>query len=120
MVASMDPVPSELTPERAAALLELVTTRRSATTLGDPGPTDAELAQMLAAVSSVPDHGQLRPYRFAVISGDGRLQFGAALAAGARERKPEMSDAAFEATAAKALRSPTIIAVFSSPKPGKI
>lgn len=112
----MDPVPSDLSP----GLLELVTSRRSATTLGDPGPTDAELAKMLAAAGTVPDHGQLRPYRFAVISGDGRLQFGAALAAGARERKPEMSDSALEGVAAKALRSPTIVAVISSPKPGKI
>jgi nitroreductase len=116
----MDPVASDLSPEQANVLLELVTSRRSASTLGAPGPTDAELAKMLAAAASAPDHGQLRPYRFAVISGDGRLQFGAALAAGARERKPELSEAALEATAAKALRSPTIVAVIASPKPGKI
>lgn len=100
--------------------LDLLMSRRSAAALGDPGPSDADLAKILAAATTVPDHGKLRPFRFAIISGDGRLQFGNALAEAAAERKPGLADTALEAMRAKAQRSPTIIAVISSPKPGKI
>lgn len=102
------------------APLEFLTTRRSATTLGDPGLTHAQLDQLLLATSSVPDHGLLRPFRFAVIEGDGRAAFGNALAEVARERRPETPDGKLDAMRAKAFRSPTLIALIASPKPGKI
>jgi nitroreductase len=75
---------------------------------------------MLSAAGTVPDHGELRPFRFAVISGDGRTAFGNALAEAARERNPALSDPTLDGIRAKAQRSPTIIAVIASPKPGKI
>lgn len=100
--------------------LDLLLSRRSAAALGDPGPSDADLAKILAAAVTVPDHGKLRPFRFAIISGEGRLQFGNALAEAAAERKPGLADSALDAMRAKAQRSPTIIAVIASPKPGKI
>jgi len=101
-------------------LLELMLSRRSLSTLVEPGPTRAQLESMLQAATTVPDHGRLRPYRFAVIEGDGRGAFGDALAACAAERKPGMAQAALEGVRAKAFRSPTIVALFASPKPGKI
>jgi nitroreductase len=101
-------------------LLDLVLSRRSVSALSEPGPTHEQLERMLNAAGTVPDHGQLRPYRFAVIEGEGRAAFGDALASVAAERKPGMSDAAREGVRAKAFRSPTLIAVIASPKPGKI
>lgn len=101
-------------------LLDLIVARRSASMLGSPGPTDAEIAQLLAAAATVPDHGQLRPFRFAVVCGDGRIAFGAALAAAALERKPGLNEHALENIRGKALRSPTIIVLIASPKPAKI
>lgn len=100
--------------------LALLFSRRSAGTLGLPGPTRDQLDRMLLAAGTVPDHGRLRPYRFAIIEGDGRAAFGDALARAAAERKPGLSEGALEAMRAKAFRSPTIIAVIASPKPGKI
>jgi nitroreductase len=72
------------------------------------------------AASTVPDHGQLRPFRFVVVSGAGRASFGAALAAAAAEHRPGLSDQARESIKAKALRSPTLVALIASPQPGKI
>lgn len=116
----MDQAPSDRPAQTSDALLDLILSRRSATTLGPPGPSHADLARILAAAGTVPDHGQLRPFRFAVVSGDGCTAFGAALADAALERKPGLSETALEAMRAKALRSPTIIVLIASPKPGKI
>jgi len=102
------------------AFLEFILSRRSAAALGDPGPSDADLARILTAAGTVPDHGQLRPFRFAVVSGEGRTKFGNALADAAAERKPGLPETALDAMRAKAMRSPTSVVVISSPKPGKI
>lgn len=103
-----------------AAMLEFILNRRSEDSLVEPGPTRAQLDQMLLAAGTVPDHGQLRPYRFAVIEGDGRGAFGDALTRVAAARKPDAPAGAFDKLRSKAFRSPTIIAVIASPKPGKI
>ncbi len=103
-----------------AALLDSILSRRSATALGAPGPTPEQLAKILAAAGTVPDHGQLRPFRFVVVSGEGRAAFGAALADAALERRPELTPTALEGVRSKAFRSPTSIVLIASPKPGKI
>jgi nitroreductase len=102
------------------AKLDFLLGRRSAGTLGEPGPTRAQLDQMLLAAGTVPDHGKLRPYRFAVIEGEGRAAFGEALARSAAERRPDTPAGKLDGIRSKAFRSPTIIAVLASPKPGKI
>ncbi|MDC0716639.1 nitroreductase family protein [Nannocystis bainbridge] len=103
-----------------APLLDLVLARRSAPVLNDPGPTHAELARILAAAGTVPDHGSLRPYRFVVVEGEGRAAFGDALAQTAAERRPDMPATGLEKIRAKAFRSPTLIALIASPRNDKI
>lgn len=103
-----------------AAKLDFLMSRRSANALVEPGPNRAQIDQMIRASLTVPDHGRLRPFRLAVIEGDGRLAFGRALAGAAAERKPSLSPDALAAVAAKALRSPTIIAIIASPRAGKV
>lgn len=116
----MDSAPFEPKNQGSNTLLEFMLSRKSASMLGPPGPSDADIAKLLAAAGTVPDHGQLRPFRFAVVSGEGRARFGAALAAAAHERKPELSEQSLEGVRAKALRSPTSIVLIASPKPSKI
>ena len=48
---------------------------------GSP-PDDQALARILETATTVPDHGGLRPWRFAVVSGAGRDRLGDALVAG--------------------------------------
>jgi nitroreductase len=60
------------------------------------------------------------PYRFAIVEGEGRAAFGDALARVALARKPELSAAALDGVRAKAQRSPAIIVLIASPKPGKV
>jgi nitroreductase len=101
-------------------LLELVSSRRSAQALGAPGPSPVELEAMLRAAGSVPDHGLLRPFRFLVAEGEGRGRFGDALAAAAAELSPGLPPTKAQKVRDKAFRSPTLVAVIFSPKPGKI
>jgi len=101
-------------------MLDFMLARRSAGALVEPGPTRAQLDKILMAAGTVPDHGRLRPFRFAVVEGAGRAAFGDALARCAHERKPELPASAFDGVRSKAFRSPTIIVLISSPKPGKI
>lgn len=103
-----------------AALMDFILSRRSVAALDAPGPSDAELAQLLAATGTVPDHGALRPFRFVVVSGEGRAAFGDALAEAALERKPELSVEALQGMRAKAFRSPTSIVLIASPKRAKV
>lgn len=50
--------------------IDYLLTRRSAKFVQAPGPDDAELAQILQAAMSAPDHGRLRPWRFKVLRND--------------------------------------------------
>lgn len=103
-----------------APLLDLVLSRRSAPVLKEPGPTHAELAQILKAAGTVPDNGGLRPYRFVVVEGEGRAVFGDALAQTAAEHRPNMPAAGLDKIRAKAFRSPTLVALIASPRSEKI
>ncbi|WP_437691406.1 nitroreductase family protein [Sorangium sp. So ce176] len=101
-------------------LLDLVVGRRSVAALAEPGPSAEQLERILLAAGAVPDHGLLRPFRFVVAEGDGRARFGDALAASAAEHAPGMPEKKLDSVRAKAFRSPTIVALIASPKPGKI
>ncbi|MBS5742647.1 MAG: nitroreductase family protein, partial [Neisseria sp.] len=54
--------------------LNLLTTRRSSKKLAAPAPNAEQLEQMLQAATQVPDHGNMRPYRFTVIQSEAGLQ----------------------------------------------
>ncbi len=101
-------------------LLDLVSSRRSATMLVEPGPSSSQLGAMLRAAGSVPDHGLLRPFRFVIAEGEARGTFGDALAAVAGELSPGTPEARLQKVRDKAFRSPALLALVFSPKPGKI
>lgn len=60
-------------------VLEAMATRRSVSKVGPETPTDAELAELLAAVTPVADHKSLRPWRLITLRGDDRMRLGEAL-----------------------------------------
>jgi len=67
------------------APIEYLFSRRSVKFVQAPGPDDAQLGQILRAAMSAPDHGRLRPWRFALIRGEAVLRLGD-LAIGAIKR----------------------------------
>ncbi|PSJ81391.1 nitroreductase family protein [Neisseria iguanae] len=50
--------------------LELLTTRRSSKKLAAPAPNAGQLKIMLQAATQVPDHGNMRPFKFTVIQSE--------------------------------------------------
>ena len=50
--------------------IDFLINRRSTKFVKGPGPTEKQLAQILQAAMSAPDHGKLRPWRFALIRGN--------------------------------------------------
>ncbi|MER8125044.1 nitroreductase family protein, partial [Acinetobacter baumannii] len=64
------------------------------------------------AALRAPDHGQLRPWRFLTIEGQGREQLGE-LFAQALQNKGEASQAALDKARAMPLRAPLLIVVIA-------
>lgn len=100
--------------------LEGLLERRSIKLLAEPGPTDAQLDKILLAATTVPDHGNLRPWRFVVVSGDERSRFGDALLAVGLDGDPDLPEAARAKLRDKAFVAPTFVVIVSSPKPGNV
>jgi nitroreductase len=102
------------------AVLDLLTTRRSAKPLMlvEPAPSAAELEQILAIASRVPDHKKLAPWRFIVIEGDARARLGEDLAAAClAEDKTQPSEARLEGERNRLMRSPLVVCVVSRVTP---
>nr|WP_081813185.1 MULTISPECIES: nitroreductase [unclassified Hyphomonas] len=96
----------------ARAMLAL---RRSANKqfMGAPGPSPADLDELLQIAARVPDHRKLAPWRFVVFEGEARARFGAGLAdirAGRGDPEPEV-----ENSRKLLLRAPVVVCVISSP-----
>jgi nitroreductase len=99
-------------------LVDVMLSRRSLAALAEPGPTPEQLDRILRAATTVPDHGNLRPYRFVVVSGEQRARFGDALASAAAARRPDLPDEIRTKVRTKAFVAPTLIALVAAPRPG--
>ena len=99
--------------------LTLLKTRKSvsSTFLGPPGPSDAELSEMLSIAVHVPDHGKLAPWRFIIFSGDARRAAGEILARLFKAKNPEAPDAKVEEERTRLLSAPLVVAVVSTAAP---
>jgi nitroreductase len=95
--------------------LDLLLARRSvsANSLGEPGPSAAELELMLRAASRVPDHKKLVPWRFLLFQGKARAEFGKVLAEVCRAEEKDPGAFRLENEANRFLRAPLVIAVIS-------
>src|SRR3979490_2068190 len=92
-------------------LLMAVQTRSSAARLAEPGPSPADLDQVLQAAARAPDHGRLKPWRFIVLEGATREAFTAAAGGGKRAQLAAMTAGQLAAEGEKLSRSPTIVVV---------
>ena len=79
-------------------------------------PSDADWVRILGAATTVPDHGGLQPWRFALIVGEGRHAFGDALVAGLQAlRGDDLPDSVVAKMRGKAFAAPCAVMVISSP-----
>lgn len=100
-----------------SAELDFLLKRRSCHQLRAPGPSDAELAQILQAGQRAPDFGRLRPYRFLAARGNGLDRLGQAM------QRAAIAAGKSEQIVARALtmphRAPLVIIVVATPRPDK-
>jgi nitroreductase len=99
-------------------LLVRLVGKRTAPTLDGEAPTEDELAWLLRAATTVPDHGALQPWRFVVVKGDARRQLGDALAADVVEARGEAPAIVLDKARRKAFSAPALIVLVASPRAG--
>lgn len=87
--------------------IDAIQRRRSVNRLTAPAPSDDDLRTILEAAACAPDHGELRPFRFAVLRGAGMVAFGRVLEDAYRAR---CLDAGVEPVTAKAVKERTKLA----------
>ena len=85
-------------------LFEAVARRRSIGRLSEPAPDDSQVRRILEAAARAPDHGELRPFRFTVLRGEGLIAFGEVLERAYLDR---CADRGIEPVAAKAAKERT-------------
>ena len=77
--------------------------------LCDPGPTAAQLAQILGAAAHAPDHGQLLPWRFVLVTEAARKPLADVFAQALLERDAAATPEQMEQAREKAYRSPVLM-----------
>lgn len=76
----------------------------------DPVPREV-IERLLDAAVQAPNHYKVRPWRFVVLTGEGRNKLGDVMAVSQQERHPEFPLEAFDKCRALPLRAPLVIAV---------
>ena len=96
--------------------IDLLTNRRSTLVrkMSDPGPSEAELNQILTAGLRVPDHGKLGPWRIQVLHSQGQKALGDVLAKLFTEEHGERArDRMVENERERPQRAPVLLVVTS-------
>jgi nitroreductase len=96
--------------------IELLTKRVSPAQLVEPGPTAAQLEQILQAANRAPDHGRMQPWRFVLIEGEARARFGEVMAQSLKRREPDAPQGKLDSERKKAQRAPLVIIVAAAVK----
>ena len=79
--------------------------------LAEPGPSDDELRTLAQAALRAPDHGELVPWRLAVVRGEARVQLAELFAEHAQRKGKTAEGVAIERE--RALRAPVTLAVIA-------
>ena len=97
--------------------LALLETRRSGRPreMVAPGPSEAELARILAIAARTPDHGKLFPWRFVTVATSQRPALADLLARALMKDDPDANPAHFAKAAEFAHQAPSLVVVLSAP-----
>ena len=100
--------------------LSLLRTRRSGRPrdMVEPGPTPAELAEMVRLAARTPDHGKLTPWRFVTVPRDKRDDFARLLRSAFSAERGRVDERKLEGAEASARQAPALVVVLSAPVHG--
>jgi len=96
--------------------LEALIERTSCPRLIEPAPTKEQLELLIKAALRAADHASLTPWRFVVVDGEKRNEFGEILLESAKIKNPEMGLAQQKKIRQKPLRAPMILTAICEPK----
>ncbi len=98
------------------SLHSFLKTRKSASAkaMVGPGPSKAELNEMLALATRVPDHGKLAPWRFIIFQGEARGRVGEAFKARWAALNPSHGAESLDFVANLFNRAPLVVGVVST------
>jgi nitroreductase len=92
-------------------VLEAIHTRYSIGSVGPDAVPRELIEKLLDAAVQAPNHYKVRPWRFVVLTGEGRRQLGEVMAGVFHRRFPDVTAEALDRERAKPLRAPVVIAV---------
>lgn len=92
------------------SVIQALCQRNSQPRLIDPGPTEAEIAQMVQCAVRAPDHGHLRPWQFVAITGERRNALGDVFVRSLQLRQPDAPEAEIQRARTAPLRAPVMLA----------
>ena len=97
--------------------LSLLETRRSGRPreMIAPGPSEAELEQILTIAARTPDHGKLFPWRFIIVSTEQRQALADLLATALPEVDPAAGPAHLQKALEFAHQAPTLVVLVAAP-----
>lgn len=93
--------------------LDALINRVSAPRLIEPAPTAEQREQLFRAALRAPDHGQLRPWRFLTIEGDGRHALGDLFAEAIAGKYSDADEEALTKARNMPLRAPLLVVVIA-------
>ena len=110
-----------LAQNNAPDLMDYLQKRRSVPIkdLGDPGPSDEQIQQILQIATRVPDHGRMCPWYYMVIKGQARADIGEIVMWAYKEQDRQATPAKLELESARFTRAPVVIAVVSRLRKGR-
>jgi len=92
-------------------LFEAIHNRQSVGKVKEDAVPREMIEKLLSAAVQAPNHYKVRPWRFVVLTGEGRNKLGEVMAASQRDQHPDFPQAAFDKTRGLPLRAPVLIAV---------
>ncbi|NQD91375.1 NAD(P)H nitroreductase [Pseudomonas sp. CrR25] len=93
--------------------LEALLNRVSVPRLREPAPDAAQRELLFRAALRAPDHGQLRPWRFLTVEGEGRERLGELFAQALTSGTAEVGEEALAKAHAMPLRAPLLVVVIA-------
>ena len=97
-------------------LLQGLLNRVSIQRLESPPPTETQVEVMLQAALRAPDHGNLKPWRSVMVTGEGLTKLGELLQKAQLERDPDSDPQTLERCIKMPHRAPSILVLIASPK----
>ena len=100
-----------------STIISLLETRRSGRPreMIAPGPSEAELEQILTIAARTPDHGKVFPWRFVTVSTDQRAALADLLAKALSESDPAAGPAHYQKALDFAHQAPTLVVLVAAP-----